>query len=73
MGFGFFTWMVFGVDMVEFNTFSNSFYVCLNYIIGNPPDFNDLLKSNRVLAPMVSLFFSSPYILWILRFIYIFL
>eukprot|EP01113_Clastostelium_recurvatum_P037433 TRINITY_DN5472_c0_g1_i1.p1 TRINITY_DN5472_c0_g1~~TRINITY_DN5472_c0_g1_i1.p1 ORF type:complete len:696 (-),score=165.76 TRINITY_DN5472_c0_g1_i1:1-1947(-) len=44
--------LTFGPDSANFNTFVNAFGTCWNFVIGNPPDYQDISTSNRVLGPL---------------------
>eukprot|EP01112_Ceratiomyxa_fruticulosa_P005485 TRINITY_DN1611_c1_g1_i1.p1 TRINITY_DN1611_c1_g1~~TRINITY_DN1611_c1_g1_i1.p1 ORF type:complete len:721 (-),score=128.88 TRINITY_DN1611_c1_g1_i1:40-2202(-) len=51
LGFLLTGWVTFGSDTFFFSTFVNSFGTCWQFIIGNPPDYNAMYASNRVLGP----------------------
>ena len=55
LGFIFFAWLSFGIDVEDFNGFVASLGVCWQFIIGNPPNYGGLYLSNRVLGPIVRL------------------
>lgn len=52
-GFLFFGWLTFGPDIYQFNGFANSLGTLWQFLIGNPPDYDQLALSNRVLGPIV--------------------
>ncbi len=55
VGFLFFGWLTFGSDLSEFNGFINSLGTLWQFLIGNPPDYDQLTLSNRILGPLVLL------------------
>jgi len=57
-GFLLFGWISFGQDVGDFNTFANSWGSCWNFVMGNPPAFNELSQSNRVLGPIFFMLFT---------------
>lgn len=58
MGFLLFGWISFGADIPAFNSFPNSWGSCWNFVMGNPPDYVLLSKSNRVLGPLFFMLFT---------------
>lgn len=51
-GFLFFGWLTFGPDIYQFNGFANCLGTLWQFLIGNPPDYDELAKSNRILGPV---------------------
>eukprot|EP00026_Physarum_polycephalum_P003055 Phypoly_transcript_03064.p1 GENE.Phypoly_transcript_03064~~Phypoly_transcript_03064.p1 ORF type:complete len:770 (+),score=139.17 Phypoly_transcript_03064:132-2441(+) len=51
-GFLFFGWLTFGPDISQFNGFANCLGTLWQFLIGNPPDYDQLAASNRVLGPV---------------------
>jgi len=64
-GFVFMGWVAFGQDIQGYNNFSNSFGTCWNFLLGNPPDYNAMSASNRILGPF---FFCSIHHIHFLHF-----
>jgi hypothetical protein len=58
IGFLLFGLISFGTDVEAFNSFANSWGSCWNFVLGNPPDYIGLSKSNRVLAPLFFMMFT---------------
>ncbi|KAM9986099.1 hypothetical protein ACTFIZ_004358 [Dictyostelium cf. discoideum] len=58
LGFLFSGWLTFGTDIASFNGFVTSLGTLLQFIIGNPPDYEAMSYTNRALGPIYYLLFT---------------
>jgi len=58
MGFLMSGWLTFGGEMAPFNGFVSSLGTLLQFIIGNPPDYEAMSYTNRALGPIYYLLFT---------------
>ncbi|KAN0033248.1 hypothetical protein ACTA71_002672 [Dictyostelium dimigraforme] len=58
LGFLFSGWLTFGTDIPSFNGFVTSLGTLLQFIIGNPPDYEAMSYTNRALGPIYFLLFT---------------
>ena len=52
-GFVMMAHLTFGADIAVFSSFLEAVGSCWQFIIGNPPSFDSLFSTNRVLGPIV--------------------
>ncbi|KYQ92823.1 putative Ca2+ channel [Tieghemostelium lacteum] len=57
-GFLFSGWTTFGTNMSGFDGFVNSLGTLLQFIIGNPPNYEEMAATNRALGPIYYLLFT---------------
>ncbi|EGC39681.1 hypothetical protein DICPUDRAFT_52532 [Dictyostelium purpureum] len=58
LGFLFSGWLTFGPDNAAYNGFVTSLGTLLQFIIGNPPDYEAMSSTNRALGPIYYLLFT---------------
>lgn len=58
MDFLFSGWTTFGTNMSGFDGFVNSLGTLLQFIIGNPPNYEEMAATNRALGPIYYLLFA---------------
>lgn len=64
-GFVMMAHLTFGAETEMFSTFVMAIGSCWQFIIGNPPSFEELFSSNRVLGPLVFYFLLHFFVIFI--------